>query len=132
MSILAVSAVCLLAVTACSDDSGKSAADQVKSAAQDAASNVKETANEAAARAVAESYRAALKAKGGGQPLRTVTLLNDVKNTLPGNPDISGITDSDGDGQDDDGKVQVKVNDGNACVTIPATGDLVDVNGGSC
>jgi hypothetical protein len=130
-SALAVSLACLLCVVACSDD-GKSAADQVKDAAQDAANNVKETANDAAARAVAESYRAALKAKGGGQPLRTITLLNDVKGTLPGSPDISGITDGNGDGQDDDGKVQVKVNDSQACVTVPATGDLVDVNGGSC
>src|SRR3954453_20214476 len=96
MSAFALSVACLLAGSACSDDSGKSAVDQAKDAAKSAASNVKDTANDAAARAVAESYRAALKAKGGGKPLRTITLLNDAKGTLPGNPDISGITDSDG------------------------------------
>jgi hypothetical protein len=126
--LAAVALTCLVGVAACGDDSGKSATDQIKSAASD----VKESANQAAARALAESYRAALKAKGPGQPLRTITLLNDVKGTLPGNPDISGIADGNGDGQDDDGKVEATVNDGHACVTIPATGDLVDVNGGAC
>ncbi|MCU1344686.1 MAG: hypothetical protein JWL70_952 [Acidimicrobiia bacterium] len=128
----ALGLVCLLGVAACSDDSGKSTASKVQDQAKQVAGDVKDSANDAAARAVAESYRAALKAKGGGQSLRTITLLNDVKGTLPGSPDISGITDGDGDGKDDDGKVQVKVNNGQACVTVPATGDLVDVTGGSC
>jgi hypothetical protein len=123
-----ISLACLVGAVGCSDDSGDSALDQ----ARDVASDVKENANDTAARAVAEAYRAALKAKGGGQSLRTVTLLNEAADTLPGSPDISGITDSDGDGLDDDGKVQVKVNSGQACVTVPATGDLVDVNGGAC
>ncbi len=123
----AASLLLLCGLAACSDDAG-SAQDK----ARDVANDVKETANDAAARAVAESFRAALKAKGGGQSLRNITLPNDVDGSLPGDPDISGISDSDGDGQDDDGKVWVKVNDSNACVTVPATGDLVDVEGGSC
>jgi hypothetical protein len=129
---VAVALTLLLGVAACSDDSGKSTGDRVKDAASDVKDAATEAANDSAARVVAESFRTALKAKGGGQSLRNITLLNDAKGTLPGSPDIEGITDSNGDGQDDDGKVQVSVNDGKACVTVPATGDLVDVNGGTC
>jgi hypothetical protein len=42
------------------------------------------------------------------------------------------LHDTDGDGRDDDGYVQVKVGHANACITLPVSGDAIDVSGGAC
>jgi len=36
------------------------------------------------------------------------------------------------DGRDDDGYVQATVGDENACITLPESGDDIDVSGGAC
>ena len=51
---------------------------------------------------------------------------------VAGDPEVAGAADADGDGLDDDGKVQVNVGGASACLTLPATGDDTNVEGGPC
>ena len=117
----------LMAAGACDDDTRDKAKETVESA--------KEKVGEAGARAAAEAYRASVKAHdtdeaSGG--VRNVEALRVVVKDLPGDPEITGIDDRDGDGRDDDGYVQATVGDETACITLPETGDDIDVSGGAC
>jgi hypothetical protein len=127
IGLLALAAVGLISGGACDDDS--------RDKAEKAVEDVKEKAGEAGARATAEAFRASLKTQdtedaAGG--LRNVEALRAAAEDLPGDPEIGGIADDDGDGRDDDGYVQVNVGDENACVTLPESGDDIDVSGGAC
>jgi hypothetical protein len=126
MSVVALVVVGLMAVGACDDDTRDKAEETVE--------DVKEKAGEAGARAAAEAFRASLKAQdddvAGG--VRNVDVLRKAAEDLPGDPEITGIDDTDGDGRDDDGYVQATVGDENACITVPETGDDIDVTGGAC
>ena len=64
--------------------------------------------------------------------VRNVEALREAAEDLPGDPEITRIADSDGDGRDDDGYVQAKVGDENAYVTLPESGNDIDVSGGAC
>jgi hypothetical protein len=112
-------------LASCSDD----AKDKVK----DVASTVQDKVGEAGAGALAEALRGALAAKDlpKGQTERDVDVINQVVRDLPGNPDFTGIEDANGDGKDDDGKVQANVGDQSACLNISASGDM-NVDGGAC
>jgi hypothetical protein len=123
MGLLALAVVGLLVGGACDDDT------------EDNVERAKEKAGEAGARATAEAFRVSLKAQdtddaSGG--VRNVEALRSAAEDLPGDPDITGIADADGDGRDDDGYVQADVGDESACVTLPETGDDIDVSGGAC
>jgi hypothetical protein len=103
--------------------------------AEETVEEVEEKAGEAGARASAEAFRASLKAQetddsAGG--VRAIEPLRAAAEDVPGDPDITGIADENGDGVDDDGYVQVNVSDQNACVTLPESGDEIDVAGGPC
>ena len=127
MGLMALAVVGLIAGGACDDDTRDKAKETVESA--------KDKVGEAGARAAAEAYRASLKAHdtddaSGG--VRNVEALRVVVKDLPGDPEITGIDDADRDGRDDDGYVQATVGDKNACITLPETGDDIDVSGGAC
>jgi hypothetical protein len=127
MSLLALAVVGLLVGSACDDET--------RDKAEEAVEDAKDKAGEAGARASAEAFRVSLKAQdtddaSGG--VRNVEALRSAAEDLPGDPDIIGITDADGDGRDDDGYVQADVGDESACVTLPETGDDIDVSGGAC
>jgi hypothetical protein len=94
---------------------------------------VERFAEQTGARAVAEGFRASLLARnlGPDEHADDVAILRDVGADLPGDPDIVGIEDADGDGRDDDGQVEVRVDDEVACVTIEPNGE-VDVSGDPC
>jgi hypothetical protein len=103
--------------------------------AEEAVEEVEEKAGEAGARANAEGFRASLQAdqvedEPGGA--RGMGALQDAADDLPGDPDVIGIVDANGDGIDDDGYVQFVVGDESACVTLPSSGDEIDVTGGAC
>jgi hypothetical protein len=125
-----VVAVACLSFGACSDDTK----DKVKDAAKSVREDAENAAGTAAAYGVAQSFRAAIKAKDlpDGTTARDVSVLNDVARDLPGDPDIRGITDSDGDGKDDDGRVEVHVGGQAACVTINADGSDTKVEKDAC
>jgi hypothetical protein len=115
----------------CDDDTQE----EVEEAAEEAREEVEEGAGEAGARAAAEAFRASLKAQetdddAGG--VRQVEALNEAAEDLPGDPDVSGIADGNGDGIDDDGLVEITVGDEVACVTLPESGNEIDVTGGAC
>jgi hypothetical protein len=100
-----------------------------------ACDEAQEKAKEAGARTSAEGLRVSLKAQDtddvtGG--VRSVEALREAADDLPGDVDVTGIADRDGDGVDDDGIVEVKVDDEFACVTLPESGDDIDVSGGRC
>jgi hypothetical protein len=127
VTLVALVAVGLLVGSACDDDTRDKAEKTVDEA--------KEKAGEAGARASAEAFRTSLKAQdiedaNGG--VRSVEALRSAAEDLPGDPDITGIADADGDGRDDDGYVQAKVGHESACVTLPVSGDDIDVSGGAC
>lgn len=115
---------------ACSSDTVDNAEDTVESASDD----IESGAEQATASATAESFRVSLKANDDAdeQGLRSVEVLQQVAEDLPGDPDISGIEDSDGNGMDDDGKVQVTAGDEKACIIIPETGTDTEVTNEAC
>ncbi len=96
-------------------------------------SSAKSSLNQAGARAAAEAARGVLKSKhlSEGQTVRSVSVLRDAVDKVPGSPQVTGITDSNGDGKDDDGKVQFTVGDQHACLTAKDNGN-VDVTDGMC
>ena len=127
MGLIVLAAALVLGGAACDDDT--------RDKAERAAEDVKDKARQAGARGTAEAFRASLRAQdaddaSGG--VRQVTVLQDAADDLPGDVDITGIADGDGDGRDDDGFVQVNVGGESACVTLPESGDDIDVSGGAC
>lgn len=124
--------VALLAAAAvgCSDEDRA----EITSAAEDARESVEDAAGTAAARAAAESLRAALKLDdpSGTATLRDVAVIQAAAEKLPDDLELAGLADDDGDGRDDDGRVEVRVNDQAACLIIPAEGDDTSVDNGPC
>jgi hypothetical protein len=110
---------CAFLVAACSDDDNQNVREQVEDAA-----------GSATARVAAETMRAALEAQDldSGATLRDVTVLRENANDVPGDPRVSGIEDADGDGKDDDGKVELRAGDQAACVTVTDGNDVSVAN----
>jgi hypothetical protein len=129
IAALAATAFAFSFFAACSEDTQ----DDIGDAAESVREDVEDAAGSAGARGVAVSLQGALEAKDipQGESERSVSVLEDVVRDLPGDPDVTGIEDSDGDGEDDDGKVQVNVEDQSACLTIAADGNT-EVDGGRC
>ena len=91
-------------------------------------------AGTAGALAAAEALRTQLLAKKlspATGTLRTTAVLQDVADNMPGAFAVSGIDDTDGDGKDDDGKVQVTLGDQSACLTVQDNGET-SVAEGAC
>lgn len=129
MVVLAI-ALALLGA-ACSDDTR----DKIGDAAESVQEDVESATDEARARSAAEAFRVSIKAAdlddaAGGA--REVAMLQQSGEDLPGDPIAQGIVDGDGDGVDDDGFVEFVVGDAVTCVTLPVTGDDIDVSGGRC
>lgn len=127
--------------TACSDETQQSARETADNLEEDAKTNASqlgddldETTDEGLARAAAEELRARIKANetASTQGARSMTVIGESAVDLAGDPEVTGAADADGDGLDDDGKVQVDVGTGSACVTLPATGSDTTVEGGAC
>jgi hypothetical protein len=122
-----VALLALVAGTAagCGDDDAPSTDDPDQSAG--------EVLESAGARGVAEAVRVALVAEdlGPDEHERDVDVIEESIEDLPVDPDVEGLTDDDGDGRDDDGRVEVRVNSEAACISIAMDGD-VDVTGGAC
>lgn len=131
-AVTALLATLLLLVFAagCSSDDVDDARETVESARDDAAEAIDETA----ARGQAEGLRAGLKVSdvADEEGVRSVSAIEEAAADLPGDPEVTGIDDGDGDGLDDDGKVQVTVDGSSACVSLPETGEDIDVTGGEC
>jgi hypothetical protein len=116
----AAATLALLAAGGCGDDDGDG-------------EPFEQLAENAGARSVAEALRVSLQAQDlrDDQHVDDVATIEAAVDDLPGDPDLSGIEDGDGDGRDDDGKIGVRVNDEAACVTVHDNGE-VDVSGDPC
>jgi hypothetical protein len=124
--MVAVSLALFGLVVGCGDDD----AEDGTGASDD---DVEEVAESAGARGVAEAIRVALVAEdlGEGEHARDVAVLQEAVGDIPGEPDVTGIEDADGDGRDDDGNVEVRVDREVACLSVGSSGE-VDVTGGEC
>jgi hypothetical protein len=134
-TVLAAGAVSLLALGACGDDAAGTAEDALEDAreqARDTAQEAQRRAAKAAARGQAEILRQRIRdhADGDRAMWRDVELLRRSARDLPGNPTVSGIEDTTGDGKDDDGRLEVIVEEQRACVRI--TDRDIEVTTGRC
>jgi len=120
--VFSFAAILLVSVTACDDDD-----------AQNLREDVEDATGSTGARAAAEAMRGALEGEdlGGGKSLQEVAVLRENAEDIPGDPTVEGITDGDGDGRDDDGRVELRVGDQAACVVVSAEND-VSVENGAC
>jgi hypothetical protein len=128
--VLILSAL-VLALGACGDDT-KSLSDRAQDAASDAANEAGDRVDQGVARGQAELLRERVKdiANGDTKAWPTVAVLQSAIDDLPGDPQIVGLSDNNNDGIDDDGKIEVVVDQSHACVTI--SGDQLDVSGDAC
>ncbi|MEO6987183.1 MAG: hypothetical protein ABI239_00870 [Aquihabitans sp.] len=115
-------------------DAAESVGDDIKDGADDVGDTVGTKTDEAAARAAAEELRSRMKANdtANDEGIRSIAALTESAADLTGDPEVTGIEDGDGDGLDDDGKVQVNVGDSSACLTLPEEGEDTEVEGGAC
>jgi hypothetical protein len=122
--LVGVAVALVLVLGACGDDDG--------AGGNDPDDDLAEVAESGAARVIAEAIRVTLvEDDGPDTDRRKVEVLQESVDDLPGEPDVTGIEDDDGDGLDDDGNVEVRVNDEVACISVSEQG-RVDVTGGSC
>ena len=110
------------------------ALDEARQQAQEAAGAVEQAGDRAGARTVAEAIRAALVVENleAGQNLRDVDVLREAVADVPGDPQVSGIDDANGDGRDDDGQIEIAVDGERACLTLPDGGGDIDVVAEAC
>lgn len=99
----------------------------------DEPNDAEDVTESAAVRVVAEALRVTVAAEDleEGEHPRDVAILEEAVADLPGEPEVSGIEDGDGDGRDDDGLLEVHVDEEVACVSVSDAGE-VDVTGGAC
>jgi hypothetical protein len=112
-------------VSACGDDS--STADK----AREAAGEVDEAVDAGLARGQAEIFRQRAKdLVRQGESLDSMAVLQEAARDLPSDPTVTGLADSNGDGKDDDGKLEITVDDSHACVAV--VGSDISVTGTRC
>jgi hypothetical protein len=133
--MIALTLSLLLWSLGCSDDTqddAQEAADSARADLEEAGADLEEAVERGGARAVAEALRAAVEADDRSEEdgPRSVDVLQESVNDLPGDPEVEGIADDDGDGLDDDGLITVRVEDEAACLTIE--NDDMDVDSGAC
>jgi len=138
LALVALLGIVPATLLGCSDETNdkvKSAAESAKDDAQDAIDEAGKDASSAVdsagARGAAEYVRGRVKAADDQDP-RSVKLLQGYADDLPSQAKVTGIDDQDGDGLDDDGKVQFTVGDTSSCLTIPKTGTDTQVSDDAC
>jgi hypothetical protein len=113
-------------VAGCSDDDSDAGNDQ------STGDRAEELIESAGARGLGEALRLFLLADDAfDEHPREVRVLEENVGDLPGKPEVTGIEDADGDGQDDDGNLETHLNNEVACVSVSNAG-RVDVHGGAC
>jgi hypothetical protein len=119
--LAAVPLALALAVAGCGDDGDPDDADS-----DGVVDEAEELAEGVGAYAVAQSLRASLAAQDldDDADRRNVDVLEGAVDDLPGEPEVSGIEDTTGDGRDDDGRVGVRVGEEEACLTVGEDGDM--------
>jgi hypothetical protein len=122
--LLAVAIGSALWLSACGDDS---TADR----AREAAGEIDDAVDAGIARGQAEILRQRAKdLVRQGESLDSMSVLQEAARDLPRSPTVTGLGDTNGDGRDDDGKLQITVDDSFACVVV--TGTDIDVSSDPC
>lgn len=108
----------------------KSTTDAAKKTVKNATNDIER----ATAVGIADTVREAIKHEASDKHLspRSLSVIDAAIHDVPGTPEVVGATDANRDGLDDDGKVEVKVGDQYACLTIPVQGDVYSSKGGRC
>lgn len=141
LSCVTLSVALAAMAAACSDSERAEVSQRAEEALTDARQRAREAADaveqggeRAGARAVAEAIRTALVVEDleGNQHVRDVAVLREAVGDVPGDPQVSGIDDANGDGRDDDGKLEIAVDAERACLTLPDDGGDIDVAGQAC
>ena len=139
LALVALLGIVPATLLGCSDDTKdkvKSAADSAKDDAQGALDEAKKDASSAVdsagARGAAEYVRGRAKAADDNKDPRSVELLQGYVDDLPSQAKATGLEDKDGDGLDDDGKIQFTVGDKSSCLTIPESGGDTQVSDDAC
>jgi hypothetical protein len=129
-----VAAVLVAGVLLLGPGCSKATRDQAKQTVKSAQQDAQATLDKATPRLEAEAMRAALKVSSTArtQGVRSVAALREAAKKVPGSPKISGIVDANGDGKDDDGKVQIDAKGYSACLILPASGTNTTVKSGAC
>jgi hypothetical protein len=117
-------------LSGCDDGDVDEARNEIEERAGDVREDAEDLAGEAGARAAAEAMRGILLAHDAGER-REVAVLQDAAGDIPGDPEVTGIVDADGDGRDDDGAVTVAVGDQVSCLSVSDSGDI-DVSLDAC
>ena len=127
--LVAVGAFAALPLAAACGDSTSSSVSATASSLKDQASAA---IDKGTARAQAEALRGLIIQKSGNSSDRytSMDVLEKAVDALPGDPTVSGLTDANNDGKDDDGRLQVDFNGQQACVTVNAKS--IDVANGAC
>ena len=86
----------------------------------------------ASAQALATAANQVADRDPSGLTVRSVAALRRAAEQLPSAVQVGGIDDGDGDGLDDDARVEVRVVDGAACLVLPTDGGSSDVTRGPC
>jgi hypothetical protein len=127
MVALPLCAGMVAAMAACNDDDASGRHED-----RDGNDTAGEVLEGAGARGLGEALRVVLVSDNAFEEHpRDVNVLQENVDDLPGKPKVTGIEDTDGDGMDDDGDVQIYVDDEIACVFVSEAG-RVDVTGGGC
>ena len=112
-------------LSACGDD------DSTADRARDAAGEVDNAVDAGIARGQAEIFRQRAKdLVRQGESLDSMSVLQEAARDLPRTPTVTGLGDANGDGRDDDGKVQIAIDDSFACVVV--SGADINVSGARC
>jgi hypothetical protein len=124
---IATAAVAALLLSACGDDNADDAADR----ARDAAGQIDDAVDAGIARTQAEILRQRAKdLVRQGESLDSMSVLQEAARDLPRSPTVSGLNDGNGDGRDDDGKLEITIDESHSCVIV-AGGDI-DVTSNRC
>jgi hypothetical protein len=138
MGLLATSLVLVAALLAgCSDDDEDAVEDAVDEAGESlesVATEVEGAVDDAAARVAAEAFAAAVDADedAAADGATSMSVIEENIDDLPGDPEVSGVEDADGDGRDDDGLVGFVVDEDESCVELDPDGGEASVLDGPC
>jgi hypothetical protein len=119
-----------LFVAACSDDTK----DQAREAAESAAEDADDFVDSSSAQAIAAALQASIEAddRYEDEGPRSMAVLQENIDDLPGEPEVVEVVDSDGDGLDDDGRVEVRVDDDASCLSLGEVGEGIDISDDAC
>lgn len=131
---MAIVAALALLTAGCSDDQTKHDANDIQDDLEEAADDVGSAIDDASARVAAEAFAVAVDTdeEAADRGARDTGVIEENVDDLPGEPEVTGVEDSDDDGQDDDGLVGFVVNDEESCVELAADSGEASVLDGPC